>query len=310
MKCKVCSAAGVETDFAGVGEVLKHYKSDHPGQRSPEPHKPRGKKRGPGARTPNAPAATDPVLPLESAPPDPAAGAADELGDEDTNERPPALPPGLEIPPAAPRRKGWREWFGMQPRGDTTPAPTRERRPSRKRESTADMLSAIWGGIGTGMQRFNVDVPTGRCLQYQAPVAGEVLEKLTANTWVDRPLQAIARNTDNAEAAAALFALPALVFAYQRVPPEAYPTLEMLMQEAVRAHMKAMVPVIRKRRARERELAKVVDELKDEGLLDPEVGDVQAAVDFVINSMFATPPPADVDHAPGAPADVDGVRVP
>jgi hypothetical protein len=189
----------------------------------------------------------------------------------------------------APSRRSWRDWVGLKPRSNASSGSI-ERRPQRfKRESTAELLTAIWGGVGFVFIRTGAEPAVGRCLQMQAPVAGGVLEDITKGTLVDRPLQWVARNTDNAEATAALFALPALVYLYPRVPDEARPMVEMLMQEATLAHLKAMVPMLKKKRARERELAKVLEDLKAEGAIDPDTENASDAVDAILNAVFSAP---------------------
>jgi len=138
------------------------------------------------------------------------------------------------------------------------------------------------------MIRTGFDVPLGRTLIYQQAVAGELIDNTIADSALDRRiLQPIARNRDNAEALAALVTLPALVYIYERASAEVRSVLGPWMEEAVRAHIVAMLPVIRKKQARDRELAKVVAEAKAEGFIDPNIGDAQDVVVTVLDGIFS-----------------------
>lgn len=288
MKCRICGDSSA--DYDNMLELRGHQKEAHPGERSPtsRPRAPRPPRSAPAA-TPNL------TLGLEGEP----QPGSEAIGPEIPPELAPNVPDEFVPEPSKP---SWRErlWGGTAGKLQSTG----ERAPRRfKHESTATLLGGAWGGIGSFLVRFGsqLDQPTGRMLQYQAPVAGEILEKITADTWFDRVvLQPIARNTDNAEMAAALFGLPALVFLYPRVPAEARPTLEPFMQEAVRAHIHAMVPVIKKKRARDREDAKVLEDMRDEGLIDPEIATITEAIDAVLMMVFTGKPAA--EGAPEAPA--------
>ncbi len=65
--------------------------------------------------------------------------------------------------------------------------------------------------------------------------------------------------------------------------------VEMLMQEATLATLKQTIPVLKAKRARERELEQVLADLKAEGVLDPDTENVSAAVDAILNGIFSGP---------------------
>jgi hypothetical protein len=60
-----------------------------------------------------------------------------------------------------------------------------------------------------------VNLPVARCLDWQAPTAGALLEEAVRDTVVDRLLQPVARIEDKLEIAGALIGPPVLIFALQ-----------------------------------------------------------------------------------------------
>jgi hypothetical protein len=97
-----------------------------------------------------------------------------------------------------------------------TKARTGQAKPRRKhpRLSLAPIIGEFWGVLGAMAGR--VDVPLGRVLQMEAPVAGEILEDVVKGTIVDSALQPLARAEDKAKAVAALVLPPVLVAAIEQ----------------------------------------------------------------------------------------------
>ena len=89
----------------------------------------------------------------------------------------------------------------------------------KPRVSLAPLIGHFWSGLG-GLAA-QIDVPVGRCVQMQAPVAGFIMEDIVKGTVADRALQPLARAEDKGKKAAALFG-PALCVAglemAQRLP--------------------------------------------------------------------------------------------
>ena len=301
VRCKLGGDACGE--FESGFDVARHYREAHPGERSPDAKtidakKAKKKRQGPGGLTRGAG-----IEGADSASTDPAAGA------------PPATPPGpIESPPdfgdaavpptiVAPK-KSLRERFGLT----RAPSPDRPAVPARrpvKRVSGAEVLQSAWHIVGLGAAR--VDPPVGRCLQYQAPVAGEILDKWLAGGAIDRGIiQPIASRAGDAQAVGALVALPALIYIYERAQDDVRVMLEPWIEEAVRAHIVAMGPVMRKRALREKELQKITDEMRADGLLDETIASPDMAVRLIIESMFAPT----VDEAAAAQAATNGQVVP
>lgn len=268
--CKTCGS-GIDGTIA---DLQRHYRDFHPKPRTDEATDP-------------PPAAT----PADGPPPGPVVEMTPDLG-----------PDAVEPTPVVVKRS-WRDrlWAGRGIR-DVPRETSRERRPKVRRTPAVDILSGGWGLIGTGLIRTGLDVPVGQCLQYQAPIAGDVLDRVLAGTAVDRAvLQPIARHREEAEVLSALAGLPVLIFMYERANDELRAVLEPFLAEAIRAHLTAMVPVIRKKQARDRELAKVVDELRADGQLPDGVASVDDAVNAVFASIFATREETTAP-APAAPA--------
>lgn len=180
--------------------------------------------------------------------------------------------------------------------GYETP-PSRERRPrtGAKRANAGPILSLLWGGTGTLLERSGADVPVGRTLQFQAPAAGDLLDRLVANTWLDRVLQPLASKADDVEAVGALLAMPVLVAMVERSPALAV-TLEPVLREVVAANLLNMAPVVKKKKADEKKLHDIVAEL------DPELGAADDPVGMMLAAIFTPPPerePAADVHANG-----------
>lgn len=233
---------------------------------------------------------------------------ADESSDPGTlfelpAEQAPVFDPKSEKSKA--KRSGWRDkmWGTGEKRSKkpaaTEPAPTtKERRPIRrtKRSSTSDIFSMAWAGIGSGLIRTQWDIPVGRTMQFQAPVAGSVLDRLVANTFVDRLLQPVASRTREIEDAAALFALPALIATIER-SPELAVALEPLVRQALRVNLVAMAPIVKRQREEEKRYADAIAELGITG--DGESDPVEAMLAAIFAPVPDQPPPPHAENGAG-----------
>lgn len=113
----------------------------------------------------------------------------------------------------------------------TTPAPKSKKK--HPRMSLAPVIGEFWGLMGSLAGR--VDVPLGRCLQMQSPVAGEILEDVVKGTMVDNALQPLARAEDKAKAVGALLLPPLCVVAIEHAQtlPEDQKNMRMAFLEPV-----------------------------------------------------------------------------
>lgn len=168
------------------------------------------------------------------------------------------------------------------------------------RVSTARGFSAAWKRVGTMLVVSGADVPVGRALIYQSPRAGEMLDNLVADTFVDKAIQPLARKGEALAELGSLVMLPVLVGMYERTGS---PLIEQMLREVMREHLTAMLPLIAAQREEEKKNAQLV---RDMGL-DP--GD--DAIGAVLAEMFRKDPaepvePVEASSAPGSA----GVTVP
>lgn len=172
------------------------------------------------------------------------------------------------------------------------------------RVNTSDIGSLVWGGLGAGLEKTGIDVPVGRCMKFQAPMAGAILDEWWARTWFDRiVLQRIAPRMDDTEKLGALLLLPVLVAVAERSPEgQAFGPL---LGQVIQANLVHMAPVVKKQRADAKKLADAMRDL-DMGL--PEgVDPIQAIADMI----FAPPPGVPTDEpGPTPPPQADGVTAP
>lgn len=158
-------------------------------------------------------------------------------------------------------------------------------RPLAKRTSAASLISMAYAGVGTALIQSQSDIPVGRVLQFQAPLAGNKFDELIAGTWLDTFLQPLVKQADKVEGIGALIMFPLLVGAYERNP--AIGTMvEPILREVIRANLVDMAPVIRKRASEEKRAASALGDLGEamgmEKGADP--------IDAVLSSIFAAPP--------------------
>ena len=179
--------------------------------------------------------------------------------------------------------KDWKFW-----RKDQSSAPkmakTGEKRPTvskGKRASTAPTIADVWSGIGGLAIRSGNHAPLGRLMQWQAPVAGEMLDDAVKGTIVDRMvLQPVAKGRGRFDALGAVFGPPLIVMAIERNPQNAEMLIPML-KASIRSSLPLMVPAIKKVAAREAAAAEAARELF------PDLGPGEDPVDSIIAMMFA-----------------------
>jgi hypothetical protein len=126
--------------------------------------------------------------------------------------------------------------------------------------SAADTIADGWAAVGAG-DPIRDPCPLGRCLQWQAPVAGEMLDEAVAGTFIDKmALQKIVRGRGRFDTLASVLGPPAIVFAIERNPAQAEVLLPMLAA-SIRSSLPHMVPAIKKARAKEEKMAQAAAEL-------------------------------------------------
>ena len=103
------------------------------------------------------------------------------------------------------------------------PAPPR--RPARSRIALGGGLSQLIGALGVGLCVTGRDPGVGMALQFEAPIAGEALDRMVQGTPLDRIAQPLARIAGAGKEAGSVLALPFLVGLIER-RPELYPVLK------------------------------------------------------------------------------------
>jgi len=188
------------------------------------------------------------------------------------------------------------------PAGEGSPTPPaggggREKKPTAgkgRRVSTADTIADVYSGLGGIAIRTGTHIPLGRCMQWQAPMAGEMLDDALAGTIIDKvALQKVAKARGRYDLLGAVFGPPLLVLAIERNPQNAE-TLMPMLAASIRHSLPLMVPAIKKAKARERAVAEATAELFAD---DPDFLDGTDPVAYVLEQMFAgwippsAPPP-------------------
>ena len=188
-------------------------------------------------------------------------------------ERPPQQPPGG-------RRRGLL--------GDRKPKPPGGPRPVHKRVSIENIVSSGWALGAMALARQPTALPVARVLDWQAPVAGVIVEDVAKGTLLDRVLQPLARGGEKAEKAMALAGPPLLVGIITANPswaPALRPLLKMSMMSWFQLASPAMDKV-QKRAAKFNEEFAGVD------------------LDAMIDSLWAGVPEA----GPPSPAEEEAIR--
>jgi hypothetical protein len=136
-------------------------------------------------------------------------GAEQPRAAENESKAPPPAAP--ETPPRRVHSTGSRLrkriWGGS---GGSAP---RRRKTRHARVSTEKLIQRGWETAARILQPVNL--PVARCLDWQAPTAGALLEEAVRETIADRVLQPIARIEDKLEIAGAVIGPPVLIMALQ-----------------------------------------------------------------------------------------------
>lgn len=223
---------------------------------------------------------------------------------------------------ALPPRRGLAKLFArkVKAEGSTAPQkPTKEKAPrvagTGKRQSAAELLADGWGGLGTLLTQNPRHAPTGRMLQFQAPVAGEMLDEAARGSLVDKVvLQKVVKAKGRFDLLGAVFMPPAIVFAIERNPERSNVLIPML-RSSIRSALPLMVPAIKKVNARAAAMEEAAEELFND---DPDYSVWLAAAeaahiphgpeDYILSKIFAGwDPPSTVDEPAQTEPQTEGV---
>lgn len=228
---------------------------------------------------------------------------------EDLEGAGPFAPPEL-VPSVRKRRR----IIGTAPRevktaaGDTVavsadPVASREQRPKTRRQSTAaaatsgkrkslaSTFAAVYGGAGSLAERSGDPrmLPTARVLQWNSAVAGEAIDDLIAGTFVDKMVQPLAKKGDKVQKVTNVVGLPLVIYALTN-RPELWGVLEPMARQMFYENLASMGPVIAAKRKRDKEVAKIVDDMHAEGMIGTKDDGSVPSPDDLFAMLFAPPP--------------------
>jgi len=152
---------------------------------------------------------------------------------------------------------------------------------NKPRSNASSFLTMLWGGVGTVLIKSGSDVPVGRVMQFQAPMAGEKIDQFIANTWLDKIIQPMVKAEEQIEGLGAVVMLPLLIGAYERQPLMA-DMIEPILREVVSISLIEMAPVIKRKAAKEKAALKALSSVK-EGL---GVGKDENPIDAILATIF------------------------
>ena len=184
-----------------------------------------------------------------------------------------------------------------QPVTETPPNVASEETPPRRiravgpRRSTETLFSGLYGMVGTALVHTGTDIPVGRVLTFQSPIAGARIDEIIAYTWLDKIIQPLVAYEDKAKGLGSLFLLPLMVGAYERQPSLAgFPVFEQILRGVVESALMEMAPVLKKQAADRKKAARTVADLTALGAelgLDGEA--MKDPVGAIIGGFFYTP---------------------
>ena len=149
-----------------------------------------------------------------------------------------------------------------------------------RRVSTADTLADVWAGLGSTAMRSGY-VPTGRMMQFQSQVAGEMLDEAVKGSVIDRKiLQPVVKSRGRYDLISAVFGPPMLVLAIERDPSKAE-LLIPLLKAQIRSSLPLMLPAIKKVQEKERKAAEAAAQMF------PDLPEGEDPVDAIIEMLFA-----------------------
>lgn len=177
-----------------------------------------------------------------------------------------------------------------------TPVKTKEKRPGggslRGRVSAADTIADVWAAGGTLAARSPKHVPLGRYMQWQSPVAGEMLDDAVKGSVVDRlVLQRVVKARGRLDLAGAVLLPPLLIYMIEN-NPAMMPTLGPILESQIRNSLPLMVPAIKKMKAKAKASEEAAAELFAD---DPDFNPNEDPVKQILEMIFAGyQPPAPV----------------
>jgi len=161
-----------------------------------------------------------------------------------------------------------------KPKSDEQGPATGEKPPKRtrtrsKRISASDLLADLAGWTGRQVQRTG-HVPTGRMITWQAPVTGEIIDDVIADTALDRVVvQRLVAARGTLDLLVAVFGPPLVTYQLERAlaqgaPPAVLEQLEATLKGVIRESLPTLLPAMKRARAKETKVQKDLVQLFDE----------------------------------------------
>lgn len=170
-------------------------------------------------------------------------------------------------------------------------------KPVGRRKSAASLITGLWGGAGTLMANSGYNVPVGRTLKFQAPLAGTRLDDMLAHTWLDRFLQPLIGNVELMEGIGAIVAMPLLVGAINKNNALIQaPFVGDIFEQIVMASLEEMVPIEKAKKNRRKKSVKAMAELTEVFEFSEDVDPVEQIFNMIFNGTQA--PPVDAPETP------------
>jgi len=148
------------------------------------------------------------------------------------------------------------------------------------------LVGRVWEGLGR--MATPAVPPVGRAMQWQAPVAGLILEDMVRDTVADRALQPIARAEATAEKGFALVGLPVVVGAL--AASQGLPEDQRLLRQAV------LVPLLREIIVMNIRI--MGDKAEEIAARQAEAGPLNDRADQIMAMFFAVPPEVEPEAEP------------
>lgn len=169
-------------------------------------------------------------------------------------------------------------------------APAKAKAAPAKRISAGEIITSAYDHTGNWLYQSRVDVPVGRLMQLEAPLAGKVLDDLLAHTFIDRAvLQPLVRQWDRIEAGLTVIVPPLLLAMMERNPAIAVAAsapFEMLIAQL----LSTIVPALEEQKEKEGELEKSLVALGLTRLPHPEHPDqLLSPVQSLILTLMSPP---------------------
>jgi hypothetical protein len=159
--------------------------------------------------------------------------------------------------------------------------PSESRKP---RKSAAKFLERFVGFGGMALMRSGRDIPVGRVLMFEAPIAGKRLDNAIEGTFLDRLIQPFVRVEEGAESVGAVVLFPLLVGIMERSPATA-PVVEPILREVIETVAIDLAADLKARRRKTTNAAKALADLSEAFELEPGEDPIEA----ILNGIFAMP---------------------